>query len=143
MSKNKNQIRSTFAELIIKHKSKLIYFGILCVISIVFYLFLYFTRERSLLGQTDNSFIVCFAYFLIGCLSIINNLGFFDLITYGFKNGLSYLKNNKRAYEDAYSYKQTLVEKRKNNRANFLLYFAISFIYLIVFMVFYIQLINL
>ena len=122
-----------------KYYKKIVYFLVLAVLSVIFYIILYFFRDDSYIGQVDNSFIVAMTYLGIGCLSAVNNLGVFDLIGYGFKNSFSYIVHNERKYTDAYEYKTMLASKRKEERFNRVLYSIIFLIYIIVFICFYVN----
>lgn len=137
--KEERKRKFSLLETIKQNKYKLIYFGVLIIISIVFYLLLYFFRGKTFIDQIDNSFIVFFSFFLFGCMSIVNNQGMFDAMYYGFSTMFSLFRNENRRYEDLIAYKENKSQKRSVDKINFLFYYFISFIYLIVFLYFYIS----
>lgn len=135
---NEKKRKFSFFEILKENKSKIIYFIILCIISVIAYLLLYFFKGKSFYDQIDNSFIVFFASFLFGCMSIVNNQGMFDSMYYGFSLMFTLFKNEEKKYIDLMDYKEVKASKRKTDSINFIFYFLISFIYLIVFLTFYI-----
>lgn len=136
---NEKKRKFNLIEKLLENKTKFIYLGVLCIISIIFYLLLYFFKGNTFYDQVDNSFIVAFSFFLFGCMSIVNNQGFFDMMYYGFSLMFTLFKNEERKYIDLIDYKERTADKRNKDSVNFIFYFAIALVYFIVFLYFYIS----
>ncbi len=96
-------------------------------------------KDSGINKWCDSTFITFFIIFGFGCLSLILNLGTFDLAGYAFSNLFSVIiHKDKKKYIDAIDYKNSKVEKRKTGKWNFLCYIGVSILFLIAAIVLYI-----
>lgn len=114
-------------------KFHIIRISIYLVVGLVFALVLYFLNRMKLVNFLDASFITFWIFFGVGSLSIIGNLGTFDGLCYGFENVISsWRKGGKTKYKDLIEYKDIRQPKRHQRRFNFIDYYFVSSVFLII-----------
>ncbi len=114
-------------------KAYLISFIIALVVGMIPFLIVYFNHLRGLLGAVDGCTVAMVVLLGIGGLMFVAYEGFFDFVSYGFKQMAS-SKFSKKANEnnDFPGYKEAKREKRIERPKLFLSVLACGLLFLIV-----------
>ena len=83
--------------------------------------------EHALLTISNSSFIVGFILVLVGGLSILSNLGAFDIYSYQFKR-----KGTGANRYTLYDHQQKRIEQSKGKQFNFVPYMVVGVFFLII-----------
>lgn len=110
-------------------KKVLIHFIVAVSISVTFTLLMYFLTD---FGLSNTSIIVAVSYLGYVGLYLVTRAGVFDIFRFQFIQWISSFRPKKRLpYEDAYSYKEKLAEKRSTSKHVFLPWLIVGLVYLI------------
>lgn len=110
-------------------------FLISTVVGVSFFLIYYLVINNTIVGACDGLFISGAVIFAVGTLSIITNLGFFDIFAFSALKMFSHLNSGRNEaiakMNGRYDYTKTKEEKRKDNRYVFVSYYISSILFLI------------
>ena len=119
----------SFTEFFLKYLLKFI---ISAVLAVVIFGIILAIRGVNYTGISDGLFVAGCIFLAVGALSIITNLGFFDIFGYNasrFNSLLHKYKDN--PYHGVYEYTEAKKEKRKRNRYTFISYVIVGAVFLI------------
>lgn len=113
---------------------------LLLLVGVAMLLCLYFFafNNGGIVRWCDSAFITGAFIFFVGCFQIILNQGTFDLFNYSLANLWSvFMFHDEKKYVDAMDYKEKKKSIRKESKFNFLIYFIIGFIFILIALLFY------
>ena len=121
-----------FADFFKKYVLK---FLISTVVGVTFFLIYYLVINNTIVGACDALFISGAVIFAVGTLSIITNLGFFDIFAYSALKVYSHITRGKNEalakMNGRYEYTKLKEQKRRDNRYVFVSYYISSILFLI------------